>query len=185
MFDHFDFLAPFYEKFINPKEPEQIFKLGQFPIDGPLLDVGGGTGRVAQFLRGKASQVVIADLSFDMLQRAVEKPGLHSVCTPGELLPFPNDFFECIIIVDALHHVCDQADTAAEIWRVLKPDGRLIIEEPDVRKGVVKLIALAEKLALMRSHFLTPPQIESLFDLYPAKTKIVLDGHIAWVVVEK
>jgi len=35
--------------------------------------------------------------------------------------------------------------------RVLAPGGRLVIEEPDVERTPVRLIALAEKLALMRS----------------------------------
>jgi len=185
MFDHFDFLAPFYERFITPKEPQQLTELLGLPVEGPMLDVGGGTGRVAQFMRHKASQVVIADLSFEMLLQASQKSDIDTACSHSEKLPFPDNHFDRIIIVDALHHVCDQSQTAGELWRVLRPGGRLVIEEPDVRQGVVKLIALAEKLALMRSHFLSPLEIVSLFDQYPAKTEIALDGNIAWVVVEK
>lgn len=185
MIDHFDFLAPFYERFIMPNEPAILIELAGLPVDGPLLDVGGGTGRVAQFFHGKASQVVVADLSFEMLKQASQKTELVTIGSQSEKLPFPDHYFERIIIVDALHHVYDQAQTAGELWRVLSPGGRLVIEEPNVRKGVVKLIALAEKLALMRSHFLNPLDIVALFDQYPAKTEISLDGNIAWVIVEK
>ena len=88
-------------------------------------------------------------------------------------------------MVDALHHVCDQEHTAAELWRALKPGGRLVIEEPDVRTGIVKLVALFEKLALMRSHFLSPPQIAALFEWDDAQVEIVTEGHTSWVVVDK
>ncbi|MBC8507337.1 MAG: class I SAM-dependent methyltransferase [Chloroflexi bacterium] len=185
MLDHFDFLAPFYEKFIKPKDPEELWRLADLPTSGALLDAGGGTGRMAQFMRDKAAVVVVADLSFEMLQQANNKRGLGVACSHTEKLPFPDGYFERVIMVDALHHVCDQVHTADELWRVLKPGGRLVIEEPDVRLGVVKLLALAEKLALMRSHFMSPPQIAALFDRYDAQSKIERDGIIAWVVVDK
>ncbi len=57
-------------------------------------------------------------------------------------------------MVNALHHVCNQQETVNELWRTLQPGGRIVIEEPDVRTFAVKLFALGEKLALMRSHFL-------------------------------
>ena len=67
---------------------------------------------------------------------------------------------------------------------MLKPGGRLVIEEPDVRTWQVKIVAVVEKLALMRSHFLSPPQIAAL--LPPeAKIKIEKEGYNAWVIVEK
>lgn len=185
MFDHFTFLAPFYEKVITPKEPTRLQALLDLPVDGKILDAGGGTGRVAQFLAGSAAQVILADLSMGMLQQSDHKPGLLPVCSQSEALPFSDDYFERIIMVDALHHVYNQSKTAQELWRILHPGGKLIIEEPDLRKGVVKLVALAEKMALMRSHFLSPPKIEALFKHLPAATRVVAEGHTAWVIVEK
>ena len=86
-------------------------------------------------------------------------------------------------MVDALHHVIDHAYTAREMFRVLKPGGVLVIEEPDIRTFGVKLIAIAEKLLLMRSHFLAPDAILKLFSDGEKQIKVV-DGT-AWVIIKK
>ncbi len=183
---HFKWLAPSYERFIQPKAPEVILAhLGLPQPEGAVLDAGGGTGRVAQFLVGKTSQVVVADQTFEMMLEARLKQGVSAVNSQTEELPFPDGLFCCVIMVDALHHVADQAATLNELWRVLKPGGRIIIEEPDIRRFRVKLLALAEKLALMRSHFLNPEQILSGFDNDQALKRIVVDGWTAWMIVEK
>ncbi len=100
------------------------------PFEGRLLDVGGGTGRVAQSLGCATCALTVADVSRKMLKLAKAKPGLVSVCCAAEALPFPSKSFERIIMVDALHHVASQPATAGELWRILKPGGRLLIEEP-------------------------------------------------------
>lgn len=183
--DHFGLLAPFYERFIRPREPQTLRTLADLPTSGALLDAGGGTGRVAQFLRGRAAQVVVADLSPKMLQQARKKEGLLLVCSETEELPFLDESFARVIMVDALHHVRDQRRAAGELWRVLRPGGRIVIEEPDARTLGTKLIAWGERLALMRSRLLSPAQIAELFGYPNARVHIRTEGSTAWVVVEK
>ncbi len=186
--DHFGVLAPFYDRVIQPKDPQVLWHLAELPARGWLLDAGGGTGRIAQFMRQQTDQVVVADLSLQMLQHAQAKGGLHAVGSHIEYLPFADGFFTRILMVDALHHVCDQTKTALELWRVLAPGGVLVIEEPDVRTFAVKLVAVAEKLALMRSHFLSPPAIAALFDPgLGAEVRLHAEqnGFNAWVIVKK
>jgi len=183
MFDHFDVLAPIYDRAIPFARLELMLKMVALPVDGLLLDVGGGTGRVSAAVRPYATTTIVADYSAGMLAQA-HKKGLPGVLAPAEYLPFANGTFERIMMVDALHHVIDQASTLAELWRVLKPGGRLVIEEPDVRSWQVKILAIVEKLVLMRSHFLSPPQIAALFPIQ-AKVKIEIEGYNAWVIVEK
>jgi ubiquinone/menaquinone biosynthesis C-methylase UbiE len=183
--DHFDLLAPLYDNFIGYKDPVKIIELGGFPVDGIVLDAGGGTGRISQALIGKATQLIVLDLSFGMLQKASQKDGLKPVCSHTESLPFPDGTFDAVVMVDALHHVCDQSETVLELLRVVKAGGRIVIEEPDIRTFAVKLVALAEKLALMRSRFLSPDQIAALFPSESVNVTIERDSFNSWVMIEK
>jgi ubiquinone/menaquinone biosynthesis C-methylase UbiE len=178
-FDHFSAIAPIYAR-VTYSSLDMLRRMADLPARGRLLDVGGGTGRVASAVRDLVDEVVIADVSMGMLKQT-DRPTLRPVCAFSESLPFPSDSFERILMVDALHHVVNQPSTADEMFRLLKPGGRIIIEEPDIRSFGVKLIALAEKLLFMRSHFLSPQQIADLF----ANATIHAEDSSAWVVVTK
>ena len=183
MNSHFNFLAPFYDRAIPFARLEQTLKVLDLPHAGNLLDAGGGTGRVAEALRPHIGSVIVADASRGMLAQARQKD-LAAASAETEQLPFPGESFDRVLMVDALHHVVHQANTVRELYRVLKPGGRLVIEEPDLRTFSVKLIAVAEKLALMRSHFLTPDQIAALLPS-DAKARVESEDHTAWVIAEK
>ncbi len=180
---HFDLIAPWYERFIHPQHPERLLAALELRPSHRVLDVGGGTGRVAQFLK-PARLVVVADLSVAMLRFAQRKKGIHPTAALAEALPFAPGSFERVVMVDALHHLFDQRDAVAELWRVLAPGGRLIIEEPDLAHPFVKGIAIWEKAMLMRSHFLRPEAIAAL--LPPeAEIRITRQRGIAHVIADK
>ncbi len=185
MFDHFNILAPMYERVIKAKLPERLVELVNITSAERMLDVGGGTGRVSQYFSDQIDQIVIADSSLQMLAKSQSKNGLYPVNSQSEILPFPDESFDRIIMVDALHHVYDRSKTARELWRVIKPGGKIVIEEPDIHNRSVKLIALAEKLAFMRSHFLNGQEIQDLFSSFPADIEIYNEDHFVWVIVDK
>ena len=183
--DHFDFLAPIYDRFIKLGDSDHLIQLLDLPTNGALLDAGGGTGRVTKAFDGLVNLLVISDLSIEMLRQAKSKNGFRLTCSHTEFLPFPSDYFARVVMVDALHHVCDHEETATELWRVLQSGGRLLIEEPDIRLLMVKFIALAEKLAFMRSHFISPTKIKALFPYPNAEISIYQEGYNARIVVIK
>jgi ubiquinone/menaquinone biosynthesis C-methylase UbiE len=121
--DHFGILAPFYERFIRPKVSQTFWRLVDARPGQTLLDAGGGTGRVSQELAGQGLRVVVADESTEMLREVSLKEGLLPLRTLTESLPFADETFERVIMVDALHHVAHQQRSADELFRVLKPGG--------------------------------------------------------------
>lgn len=182
-FDHFDFIAPIFSR-VEYSSVADMMRHADLPTSGRVLDAGGGTGRVASAIRDQVGEVVIADPSLGMLRQA-DRTQLKLACSNSESLPFPDNSFERVIMVDALHHVIDRHHTAREMYRVLKPGGRIVIEEPDIRTFGVKLVALGEKLLLMRSHFLSPEKIVDLFSFDSAKANVHAAEGDAWVVIEK
>jgi demethylmenaquinone methyltransferase/2-methoxy-6-polyprenyl-1,4-benzoquinol methylase len=186
MIDHFGFIAPLYDRLIGPPEHERLRELLRLPVAGALLDAGGGTGRVSGQLRPLVGQLVINDESTAMLHQARQKTLCCPVAGTVERLPFADGVFERVLVVDALHHFADQQRAVGELLRVLRPGGRLVIEEPDLRHFLVKGIALAEKLMLMRSHFYYPHEIGRMVAGYGLQPRIEHDGRFAaWVIADK
>jgi hypothetical protein len=89
-------------------------------------------------------------------------------------------------VVDALHHFCNQKEAISDLVRVLKSGGRMVIEEPDYNHKGVKILALIEKVALMRSRFYTPQEIRNMIAAHGISASIETDGHYtAWIIADK
>lgn len=186
MIDHFNLLAPIYERVIPPPDVSQLADLLGLPTSGRMLDAGGGTGRVSSQLRSLVGELVLTDISEGMLLQAQQKGDLELSLAHAETLPFADESFDRVLVVDALHHFCDQRGAIKDLLRVLKPGGRLVIEEPDLNSFWVKMIAVAEKIALMRSHFYYPDAISKMIADDGLEAQIIRrDQLTAWVVVDK
>jgi len=104
-----------------------------------VLDLAGGTGdlALAQARRvGENGQVVLADINAEMLQRGRDRcidGGLlgrvAAVQCNAEILPFADNYFDCITVAFGLRNVTGKGKALASMQRVLKPGGRLCVLE--------------------------------------------------------
>ncbi|MEW6717157.1 MAG: class I SAM-dependent methyltransferase [Chloroflexota bacterium] len=181
----FDLLAPWYDVLFSRLNSSRLTSILDLPEGGLLLEVGGGTGRVLQTFNNLSSRLYLLDVSPGMLRQAALKPGINPIQATAEKLPIHNRSFESVLMVDAFHHLARQEQALAELWRVLKPGGRLVIEELNIHNFPVKLIAWGEKLLLMKSHFWAPERIGNTLELMGTDVQIVKEGVNCWVVASK
>lgn len=102
-----------------------------------VLDVAGGTADLTRlFLKeiGDSGQVVLTDINFSMLREGRDRMLNLGKMPPtvqcdGERLPFPTDYFDCVSVAFGLRNMTHKDCALAEMYRVLKPGGRLLVLE--------------------------------------------------------
>lgn len=96
-----------------------------------LLDLASGTGDIAFEMRSRfpQAQVIAADFSLGMLQKGKERKGgdlVEWVACDAMALPFADNMFDAVTFGYLLRNV-EHMDTALqEVYRVLKPGGRVV-----------------------------------------------------------
>ena len=94
-----------------------------------LVD-GAGVGMYSRHLEEAGADVFSIDIDFPSMIEA-HRHTQRCVVAAGEHLPFPSDVFDTVLSHEVLEHVVDDAQSVAEIARVLKPGGRAIIFVPN------------------------------------------------------
>jgi len=113
-------------------EEALIAALGDKPL-GCLLDIGTGTGRMAELFAPRADRIVALDKSLEMLRIARAKlqhlPAEAVELVQGDFLdlPFPADHFDTILLHQVLHFALEPELALTEASRVIKPGGRIAI----------------------------------------------------------
>jgi demethylmenaquinone methyltransferase/2-methoxy-6-polyprenyl-1,4-benzoquinol methylase len=163
--DWFAVYAPIYDAFVGlagvaPVAP--LLELAALRAHETVLDIGGGTGRVASAAAGLCREVVVLDPCRAMLERMPARANLRAVAGRAQELPFETNRFDVVLCVDALHHIKDASAAATEMHRVLRPGGRILVQEFDVRGLPGRTVQAFEWLFVDRSRFLDPMALEAL-----------------------
>ncbi|HRQ56368.1 MAG TPA: bifunctional demethylmenaquinone methyltransferase/2-methoxy-6-polyprenyl-1,4-benzoquinol methylase UbiE [Azoarcus taiwanensis] len=102
-----------------------------------VLDVAGGTADLSlAFSRkvGSSGQVWLTDINHAMLARGRDRlidngfNGPVAQCD-AEKLPFPSNWFDCVTVAFGLRNMTHKDQALAEMLRVLRPGGRLLVLE--------------------------------------------------------
>ncbi|MGO0121976.1 class I SAM-dependent methyltransferase [Desulfothermobacter acidiphilus] len=94
-----------------------------------MLDAGCGTGIVARALAAEGVRVTGIDSSPHMLEVARSRGGAGITYREGDLtaLPFAANRFHAVVCFTALEFVRQPEAALREMWRVLRPGGRLVL----------------------------------------------------------
>lgn len=125
----FDRVAPVYDETRQPLDRETVEGLGMFLAAhrwSSVLEVGVGTGRIAQPLQRLGFRVVGVDASWGMLGRARQKQVSNLVRGSALHLPFPDRSVDVALFVHVLHVLDDASAGLREAGRVSR-DGVLSV----------------------------------------------------------
>jgi ubiquinone/menaquinone biosynthesis C-methylase UbiE len=172
-----------YERFSESRETwmEWLFARLRLAPGERVLDAGAGSGRLwrecgARVPRGV--RVVLADLSLGMLEEARGKlaggggeaegaaalaPTYAFAGARIEHLPFVDARFDVALASHVLYHVPDRAAALRELWRVLRPGGRLFVATNE-SSHLGELRALVDRFGLTEARILVG-RAPAFFDL--------------------
>lgn len=102
-----------------------------------VLDIAGGSGDLSRAFAkrvGKSGQVILTDINSSMLGVGRDRllddgiVPLAAQCD-GEKLPFPSNHFDCVTVAFGLRNMTHKDAALKEMYRVLRPGGRLLVLE--------------------------------------------------------
>jgi ubiquinone/menaquinone biosynthesis C-methylase UbiE len=133
-----------YDKYILPKflncacgsKPINYQRQKVVPLaKGKVLDIGIGSGLNIPFYNSdKIDKVIGIDPSHELIELAKElandsKASIELVIESAESIPYPDNFFDTVLVTYTMCTIPNVAIANKEMWRVLKDDGRLIFCE--------------------------------------------------------
>jgi demethylmenaquinone methyltransferase / 2-methoxy-6-polyprenyl-1,4-benzoquinol methylase len=98
---------------------------------GKIVDLATGTGDLALALQNKLPDAEVTGVDFlpEMLELAQRKGVRQTILADAMKLPFPAASFDCVTIAFGLRNMENWGDALAEMSRVLKRDGHLLVLE--------------------------------------------------------
>lgn len=133
-----------YDKYILPKflncacgsKPINYQRQKVVPLaKGKVLDIGIGSGLNIPFYNSdKIDKVIGIDPSHELIELAKElandsKASIELVIGSAESIPYPDNFFDTVLVTYTMCTIPNVAIANKEMWRVLKDDGKLIFCE--------------------------------------------------------
>jgi SAM-dependent methyltransferase len=107
------------------------------------LDIGGDNGVISYLLRSRGGSWRSADLSDETVLaiRALVHDNVYKI--NGRWTPFEDNVFDRVVIVDFLEHIETDKEFVAELQRIIKPGGELIVNVPHAKHSLLRKFRLA------------------------------------------
>jgi len=99
-----------------------------------MLDIGFGSGIFIPELSRRCNHLYGIDVhnNVDMVEDMLRKEGLKATLSKASAteIPYPSDYFDCVVCVSVLEHIRDIKCAVGEIRRVVKEDGTIVLGFP-------------------------------------------------------
>ncbi len=148
----FDRVAPYYDRWIGrfmSGRLDRMVDLLSCTPDDVVLDLGGGTGLFARRLLGRCGEIHLLDESSQMVEQ-VRHGKIKTRVGSGTVAPYPDRFFDAVVLSDVFHHIREQDLLLDEVFRLLKPEGRLLVNEVDLDRVLGRIAGRLETLLFTR-----------------------------------
>ena len=112
--------------------------LKHIPSDGLHLDVGIGRGD-GTYLVSQKKRTIGIDFGLRSLKIAARK-NVNLIQADGRYLPFKSSIFKSVTCLDVVEHIPEAEKAINEIYRVMKPEGCLVLQTPTIELSYIKTI---------------------------------------------
>ncbi len=163
----FDKVYKYYDKFMamfNLYKHEEIKFAANIDEHDVVVDIGGGTGKLAKYICNSCKTVYVLDESKKMLSMVNQEENL--VCIRGNALktPFDDNSIDIVILSDVFHHIKEQKDLIVEISRILKYGGKIVMMDFNRKHIKTKLLRAFEFALFGRLFFRTKDEVRCLLE---------------------
>lgn len=163
----FDKVYKYYDKFMamfNLYKHEEIKSAANIDEHDIVVDIGGGTGKLAKYICNSCKTVYVLDESEQML--SMVNQGKNLVCIRGNALktPFEDNSIDIVILSDVFHHIKEQKDLIVEINRILKYGGKIVMLDFHRKHIKTKLLRAFEFALFGRLFFRTKDEVRCLLE---------------------
>ena len=107
-----------------------------------VLDIGSFDGTISRKIENNGNRVFAVDVSLAALKNAKKKISNVVQVSPSSEYPFRDKTFDIIFFGEVLEHIMDTDSILAELRRMLKDDGYLIVTTPNVASLSRRLMLL-------------------------------------------
>jgi 2-polyprenyl-3-methyl-5-hydroxy-6-metoxy-1,4-benzoquinol methylase len=102
-------------------------------FSGPdLLDVGCGSGTLLGLLKQRGFRPIGVDFSAEAAQTAESENGVRVVVGSLAQAAFPDRSFDIVTLFHVMEHVANPREVLSEVSRILKPDGVVVLQVPNI-----------------------------------------------------
>ncbi len=115
--------------------PNEIFVTASAALQGGdrILDIGCGDGTFSLYIKDKFRKIYGVEIAKEAAHFAQRQGMFPSVMDVNMSLPYKDNTFDAVTCLEVIEHLLNPCCLLSEMYRVLRPDGELVLTTPNIR----------------------------------------------------